>query len=151
VRIRYVDLPGDMDPILAMLPDLYESNFPGFKADGEFIARKRGQIRAASRDPGQVILVAEDATGLAGFIWLAIEEEWGGTGTRGEVAAIYVQPTYRGTGVGRLLMAEGEAMLRRYGCHKVHLMVTRTNETAVRLYESLGYKVTRYQMEKRFP
>ncbi|HLO04815.1 MAG TPA: GNAT family N-acetyltransferase [Symbiobacteriaceae bacterium] len=148
MRIRYLDLPGDMDPILATLPDLYESNFPGFVADSEFVSRKKGQIRSASRDPGQTILVAEDAAGLAGFIWLAIEEEWGGTGTRGEVAALYVRPEYRGKGVGRELMAEGEAMLRRYGCHKVHLMVTRSNESAVRLYEELGYKVTRLQMEK---
>lgn len=148
MRVRYLDLPADMDPILAMLPELYESNFPGFKADSEFITRKKGQIRSASRDPGQSILVAEDETGLAGFIWLAIEEEWGGLGYRGEIAAIYVRPSYRGKGVGRELMAEGEAMLRRYGCRKIHLMVTRSNEAAVGLYEDLGYKVTRLQMEK---
>lgn len=148
MRIRYLDLPGDMEQILATLPDLYESNFPGFVADAEFITRKKGQIRSASRDPGQMILVAEDATGLAGFIWLAVEEEWGGTGNRGEVAALYVRPEHRGKGLGRELMAEGEAMLRRYGCRKVHLMVTRSNESAVQLYEALGYKVTRLQMEK---
>lgn len=148
MRVRYLDLPGDMDAILATLPDLYESNFPGFVADAEFISRKKGQIRSASRDPGQMILVAADSAGLAGYIWLAVEEEWGGTGLRGEVAAIYVLPAFRGQGVGKLLMAEGETLLRQYGCRKVHLMVTRSNESAVRLYEELGYKVTRLQMEK---
>lgn len=150
VHVRFLDLPGDMEPILATLPDLYESNFPGFQADSDFLGRKRGQIRSASRDPGQMILVAIDSAKLAGFIWLAMEEEWGGGGVRGEIAAIYVKPEYRGQGVGRLLMQEGEAMLRRYGCRKVHLMVTRTNESAVRLYEQLGYQVTRLQMEKPF-
>lgn len=148
MRVRFLDLPGDMEPILACLPDLYESNFPGFRADVEFLGRKRGQIRSASRDPGQMILVATDEYEVAGFIWLAIEEEWGGGGTRGEVAAIYVRPAFRSKGVGRLLMAEGEALLRRYGCSKVHLMVTQTNRAAVHLYEELGYKVTRFQMEK---
>lgn len=148
MRIRYLDLPGDMEPILATLPDLYESNFPGFVADAEFITRKKGQIRSASRDPGQVILVAADSTGLGGFIWLAVEEEWGGMGFRGEVAALYVRPEQRGKGLGRELMAEGERILQQYGCRRVHLMVTQSNESAVRLYEELGYKVTRLQMEK---
>jgi ribosomal protein S18 acetylase RimI-like enzyme len=148
VHVRFLDLPGDMEPMLSALPDLYESNFPGFQADVEFLGRKRAQIRSASRDPGQMILVAASESGLAGFIWLAMEEEWGGGGLRGEVAAIYVHPAYRGQGVGRLLMEEGEALLKRYGCRKVHLMVTRTNGSAVNLYERLGYQVTRLQMEK---
>jgi ribosomal protein S18 acetylase RimI-like enzyme len=147
VRVRYLDYPGDVERIIACLPDLYESNFPGFVADSDFLSRKRAQIRAATRDPGQTLLVAEDGEGLAGFIWLVVEQEWGGA-RRGEVAAIYVLPRARGKGVGRLMMTEGEAVLRSYGCKKVHLMVTRSNEHAFHLYESHGYQVTRLQMEK---
>jgi ribosomal protein S18 acetylase RimI-like enzyme len=148
VHVRHLDYPADVAAILSFLPDLYESNFPGFVADAQFLARKRAQLREAVRDPGQVVLVAEDGAGVCGFIWLLVEEEQGGR-RRGEVAAIYVAPRCRGQGLGRRLMTEAELLLKTHGCYRVDLMVTATNEQAVHLYQSLGYEITRYQMEKR--
>jgi len=129
------------------MPDLYESNFPGFVADTEFLARKRGQLREASRDPGQAVLIAVEGGKVCGFIWLIIEVEYSGR-RRGEVAAVHVAREHRGKGMGRSLMEEGEDLLRTYGCETVHLMVTAANDPAVGLYRDLGYGVTRYQMEK---
>lgn len=129
------------------MPDLYESNFPGFMADADFLNRKRAQLREASRDPGQSVLVSVDEQGISGFIWLVVEVEYSGR-RRGEVAAIHVDRRCRGAGVGRALMEEGLTLLRTYGCEIVHLMVTSTNEAAVSLYENLGFEVTRFQMEK---
>lgn len=146
-HIRYMDPRQDIEPIIAFLPDLYETNFPDFVADNAFLIRKRAQLRSAVGDPGQIVMVAVDDQGLCGFIWLVVEVEWSG-GRRGEVSAIYVAPRARGTGVGRLLMAEGETLLRVHGCTSVHLMVTAANDAAVELYRSLHYQVTRYQMEK---
>lgn len=148
MRIRYFDFPSDVPQILAFLPELYESNFPGFVADAEFVSRKRAQLREAARDPGQIVLVAEDSEGICGFIWLVVEVEYSGR-RRGEVAAIHVAKDRRGNGLGQQLMAEGESTLRSYGCDTVHLMVTGSNQAAVRLYDGLGYQVTRLQMEKR--
>lgn len=147
VRIRHLDYPDDGPQILSFLPDLYETNFPGFKVDTEFVVRKRNQLREAARDPGQGVLVAEDSLGLCGFIWLIIEVDYSGR-RRGEVNAIYTARRVRGNGVGRRLMEEGEELLRSYGCHSVMLMVTASNDPATTLYRSMGYDVTRYQMEK---
>lgn len=147
MRIRHFQHPHDAAEIIGFLPDLYESNFPGFVADTEFIARKRGQLRGASRDPGQIVLVAEDELSICGFIWLIIEIENSGR-RRGEVSAVHVARRARGQGLGRQLMQEGETILAQYGCETVQLMVTAANAVAVGLYESLGYGVTRYQMEK---
>lgn len=147
MHIRHFDFPSDAPGILAFMPELYESNFPGFIADSDFLARKRAQLREAARDPGQAVLVSVDEKGICGFIWLVIEVEYSGR-RRGEIAAIHVDRRARGAGVGRTLMDEGMALLRTYGCETVHLMVTSTNEAAVSLYESMGFEVTRYQMEK---
>lgn len=147
VRIRHLDYPDDSPQILGYLPDLYETNFPGFKVDTEFVVRKRNQLREAARDPGQAVLVAEDSLGICGFIWLVIEVDYSGR-RRGEVNAIYTARRVRGQGVGRRLMEEGEDLLRTSGCQSVMLMVTASNEPATSLYQSMGYEVTRYQMEK---
>lgn len=148
MHVRRFDHVGDMSQVLSFLPELYESNFPGFVADSEFLGRKRAQLREAARDPGQAVLVCEDDQGVAGFIWLVVEIEYSGR-RAGEVAAIHVARRCRGQGVGRLLMQEGQDLLRTYGCHSVHLMVTASNAVAVGLYEHMGYQVTRYQMEKK--
>jgi len=148
VRIRPFNYVDDSGPILSFLPELYEVNFPGFIVDTEFVVRKRSQLLEASHDPGQVVLVAEDSVGVCGFIWLMIEIEYRRR-RRGEVSAIYVHPRVRGLGVGRRLMEKGEEYLRAYGCQSVMLMVTASNGVAHGLYESLGYGVTRHQMEKR--
>lgn len=147
MHIRHFDFAGDVPAILAFMPELYESNFPGFVADADFIGRKRAQLREASRDPGQTVLVSVDEQGVSGFIWLVIEVEYSGR-RRGEVAAIFVAGRCRGAGVGKALMEEGMSVLRTYGCDTVHLMVTAANESAVKLYEHLGFSVTRYQMER---
>lgn len=147
LRIRHLDFPGDVAAILSFMPELYESNFPGFVADADFLARKRSQLREASRDPGQIVLVAEFEASVVGFIWLVVEVEYSGR-RRGEVAAVHVARRCRNQGIGRALMEEGMTMLRSYGCDTVHLMVTAENAAAVHLYEELGFTTTRFQMER---
>ena len=148
VWIRPLNEVRDTGPILGFLPDLFETNFPGFVCDTEFAAFKRRQLHEAALDPGQVVLVAEDSLGVCGFIWLGIETEYRRQ-ARGEVRAIYVHPRVRNQGVGRRLMEHGEAFLVAFGCQSVRLMVTASNAAACRLYDELGYAVTRHQMEKR--
>lgn len=147
VRVRRLDFARDADRLIAFMPDLYETNFPGFLATREFLARRRQALREAARDPAQRVLVAEEGTRAVGFIWLVLEIDGAGR-RRGEVAALYVDPRLRGQGVGRQLMEEGEDVLRDWGCESAHLMVTVANQAAVQLYRELGYEVVRYQMEK---
>jgi ribosomal protein S18 acetylase RimI-like enzyme len=147
VHVRYLDPRSDLDALISFMPELYESNFPGFVADPAFLARKRAQLREAVHDPGQTVLVAVDEAGVCGFIWLIVEVEWAGT-RRGEVSAVYVAPRARRRGVGRHLMQEAEQLLIEQGCRLVHLMVTASNERAVNMYRELGFRVTRHQMEK---
>lgn len=147
MQIRRFDYQRDVSAVLTLMPELYESNFADFTVDAEFISRKRFQLREALRDPAQAVLVAEDERGLLGFIWVTIDQEYSGA-RRGEVAAVCVAPGRRAAGVGRALMQQGEAALRLMGASMIHLMVTATNAPAVSLYQSLGYDITRYQMEK---
>jgi ribosomal protein S18 acetylase RimI-like enzyme len=57
----------------------------------------------------------------------------------GELYAIYVHPDHWGAGVGRELMQEGEAELRRLGHSRVVLWVLDDNPRARRFYELAGW------------
>jgi ribosomal protein S18 acetylase RimI-like enzyme len=96
---------------------------------------------AASHERGGFILVAQTPEGnLVGSASLAV----GGTpkdAHRGLVWGVYVAPEARGLGVGRLLLREligrarGNSALRN-----LTLAVVSSNEPALRLYRSLGFR-----------
>ena len=60
--------------------------------------------------------------------------------------AIAVDPAARGSGIGSRLIAEAEAVGRERGAQAVVLEVVVENESAIRLYRRLGYRVTRTVM-----
>ena len=59
----------------------------------------------------------------------------------GELLAIYVDPPYTGTGIGRLLMAAARERLRRVGVTKASLWVLDGNAHARRFYERDGWRL----------
>jgi len=90
------------------------------------IARKRGVQR-------ELFLVAELDGAIVGSVM------GGYDGHRGWVNYLAVDPAHRRSGLGRVLMAEVEARLRRLGCPKINLQVRTDNSVALGFYERLGY------------
>lgn len=87
---------------------------------------------------------ADDGT-LSGVVALARSK-----GTKmhhiGSIWGMYVRPEGRGTGLSRSLMM---AVLdeARGSCRSIRLSVVSSNATAIRLYESLGFKTWAVDME----
>lgn len=86
-----------------------------------------------------VLLVAEGATGLVGFCQLyptfcSVEAKPIYT-----LYDLFVAPDMRKSGVGRLLLLAAEAHAAQQGKARMDLTTARTNATAQRLYESLGW------------
>ena len=61
------------------------------------------------------------------------------------VESIAVSPSARGLGLGTLLMERAEARAHELGKRQLSLGVIGENEGAIRLYERLGYRITRTQ------
>jgi ribosomal protein S18 acetylase RimI-like enzyme len=53
---------------------------------------------------------------------------------------LWVSREYRGQGIGRQLLARGEAEIKARGHQTLHLRVVKANLGAVRFYERLGWK-----------
>jgi ribosomal protein S18 acetylase RimI-like enzyme len=64
---------------------------------------------------------------------------FGYEGHRGWVSYLGVAPAEQRTGLGRLLMREGELRLAALGCPKLNLQVRADNLAAVGFYRALGY------------
>jgi ribosomal protein S18 acetylase RimI-like enzyme len=90
------------------------------------IARKR----AVQRD---LFLVAELDGAIVGSVM------GGYDGHRGWVYYLAADESQRRSGLGRALMAEVEARLRRLGCAKINLLVRSDNASVLDFYAKLGF------------
>ncbi|MGY5032212.1 GNAT family N-acetyltransferase [Streptomyces sp. 900116325] len=91
-------------------------------------------------------LVHED-DGTVGHVWVAQFEMHPGT-VVAYVFDVEVREDSRGRGFGRALMLEAERIALDAGHVRIGLHVLSSNAPAVRLYESLGYEATRYNLVK---
>ncbi|MCA9563404.1 MAG: GNAT family N-acetyltransferase [Myxococcales bacterium] len=81
--------------------------------------------------------VLMDQGTVAGFLTLRVEPER----RFGYVQLLGRHPSYRGRGLGPVLLTEGMAKLRAQGADYFALDVTATNESALSLYKRFGFEV----------
>jgi ribosomal-protein-alanine N-acetyltransferase len=79
----------------------------------------------------------DDKGELAAFILLTVQRN------RGNVSTIDVHPDFRRLGLGTRLMNLAEANLREMGLKKYTLQVEVDNEAAIKLYQKLGFSISR--------
>ena len=91
--------------------------------------RSEAYFTAALED--RTILVAEVEGALAGYVELG----------DAEVNRLYVETRLQGRGIGRFLMEAALSHPRLAGARRVSLQVWEENVRALRLYESLGFRV----------
>ncbi|MGQ0804608.1 MAG: mycothiol synthase [Actinomycetota bacterium] len=94
-------------------------------------------------DPAGFLLAFDDR-GLAGFCWTKVHPPApGDPELQGEIFVIGVDPSRHGTGLGRALTVAGLASLAERGVRTGMLYVDGANESALRLYRSLGFETYR--------
>ena len=149
LEIRPYRQQQDFRAILDAQCDLYQINFPRFVCTPVFLADQAQRLRVAGRRPMENgIFVLDDNGVLAGFVWVAVRVDL--QGAYGSVDQVYLKPPYRRQGYGSWLMKAADEFIRRQGLKTARLYVTRDNADAVRLYQRLGYEVTRYEMERPY-
>jgi GNAT superfamily N-acetyltransferase len=78
-------------------------------------------------------LLAEDAAGFAGCVYLEIRQD------RGYLGLLAVDPARQGTGLGRRLVAAAEEYFRAAGCSAIDLRVISQRTPLPPFYRRLGY------------
>ncbi len=95
----------------------------------------------------RAFLVAEANGSVVGYIMCRIERGISSFGPlpvkKGHVVSIAVLPEYRNRGIGSELIRRGIEGMKEYGVSEVFLEVRRSNETAIQVYEQLGFEVKR--------
>ncbi|MEU8025198.1 MULTISPECIES: GNAT family N-acetyltransferase [Micromonospora] len=99
--------------------------------------------------PGVLLRVALVEGEEVGWIWTTLPGA--DLPTMAWIHNIEVHPAHRGQGHARRMIQLAEAELARLGVDRLGLNVFGHNTVAIRLYDSLGFRVTAQQMVKPLP
>lgn len=98
-------------------------------------------------DPSGFLLLEMDGR-IAASCWTKVHELY--PDRFGEIYVISVHPDFQGHHLGRVMVTQGLAALRRKGVSQAALFVDESNTGAGNLYESLGFRVEREDNLMRF-
>jgi ribosomal protein S18 acetylase RimI-like enzyme len=103
--------------------------------------------------PDVIVLVAEEAGAVLGYAYAGLEgNDWMALrGPAGVVYDVVVDPARQREGVGRRLVDETLAALASLGAPRIVLCTAERNETAQRLFTSLGFRCTMLEMTRELP
>ena len=121
------------DTAVRTLPQLYERCFAHTPWFQPYTA---AEVAATWEPDDELWLLVSDATPI-GFVWLHFPEP-----TIAEIEPIGIVLPKQGLGYGRFLLTSLLQALQNRGVQTVTLGVWATNETAVHLYQSLGFRHT---------
>jgi ribosomal protein S18 acetylase RimI-like enzyme len=100
-------------------------------------------------DASSVFVLESDEGAYAGHLWVSEQKDFFSGAPKLWVTTVAVAAPFRGRGWGRLLMEKAVEEARRRGIPTVGLGLDARNERAQKLYASMGFAVTRMNMELR--
>ncbi len=119
---------------LKLLDQLYQIEEQCF--DQEAFSKR--QIAYLLTDYNTIALVAKADSDIAGFIIAQVEVE---ENTEfGHIITINVTPKYRRKKIATKMLREIENLLKQKGIGECHLEVREDNHSAIKLYQTLGYR-----------
>ncbi|WP_433795809.1 GNAT family N-acetyltransferase [Actinoplanes sp. CA-252034] len=122
-------------------------NWPAAGAYERALEEDAARLPQGAATEGMLILTGTVDGEPIGRLWIGLAHPRGVP----DCAFLYdieVAAEHRGRGLGRALLAAGEAAAREQGAHALELNVFGANPTAADLYRTSGYQVTTQQMRK---
>ena len=133
VEIVAAKTPDDYGDFTELLRE-YLASLP-FSADFQHTERELAEISVQYGQPGNgVALLARSGQATVGITGIRALE-----GTLCELKRMYVKPSWRGLGLGRLLCEAALACSRQLGYSAVRLDTLDSMDAAIYLYRSLGF------------
>ncbi len=129
LRVRFAQ-SADVEPLTDLINSAFRVEQPFIEGD-----RTDPDSVRAYMEKGK-FLVAEDAAGLAGCIYVELR------GDRGYLGLLGVDPPRQRTGLGRKLMDAAESYFREAGCCAVDLRIISARTPLPSFYRHLGYVET---------
>lgn len=128
--------PGDLDRVLPLVAAYHA--FEGIDSDAAQRASAVGRLLAEPALGGIWLVLADGA--VAGYIALCRGFSIEFDGFDAFVDEFYLEPGFRGQGIGKFVLAAIRSEARQLQINALHLEVARDNVPARRLYSGAGFE-----------
>lgn len=128
---------SDVDALTRLVRAFYTEE--GYAFEEAVVRAVLSPLLAAGSSLGRV-WVFDDGGRTVGYIILALGYSIEYQGRDAFVDELYLEPAYRGRGLGKVALAELERECRSLGVRALHLEVERDNTRARKLYATLGFE-----------
>lgn len=136
------------ETIRKLLSESYYNNFNiSKKLSNEISNEKISQLDEYIQTEKAILLGAVKKNKLIGFIWVYKHEYFGEH--RLHVNQVVIDVENRKEGIGEKLILEIEKFAKQLDIKVIDLFVTDSNNSAIKLYEKLGFKTKRRYLEKK--
>ena len=107
-----------------------------------------GFERLSKRETDKIFVAEDEKHAFLGYLWVG-EGRNMMTGLKHcYVYDVFVKEEFRGKGIGRILLDKAESYCREKCYSRILLMVSVSNEVAIRLYDKMGFKAEQTYMAK---
>ena len=110
----------------------------------------RRNLEALSQN-GLLPLVVTDCDEVIGMCGISAMTTVHRPAPVGRISVMIVEETYRGRGIGAMLIAEAEKRLAERGCKIIEVTSNMRRDRAHHFYEQLGYERTSFRFMKKLP
>lgn len=140
---EYID--EDIDFYLQGEIEAFQSTYPGISVTKDMKKEFKDNVLRSVVSGASKGFTLEDKRPI-GFVMLATQNVF--NTPVGYIENIYVIKEVRNKGFGRRLLKFAEEFCRKEGCGILQLDVSVYHKAAFKLYESEGFAITSYKMEK---
>ena len=136
VRVRSAR-PGDVPRLVALLEG---GALVAGREDPSDLGPYEAALEEIQASPGGDVLVVEHSGGVIGMCQLIVFRHFGQRGTLcAELESVHVDASFRGQGVGTVLLASAMARAAEAGCQRVQLTSNKARTDAHRFYVTHGF------------
>lgn len=100
------------------------------------------------RENSQLFVAEDESRTFVGYLFVGESSDMMTGLSFGFIYDMFVEEKHRGKGIGRMLLIKAESHCREKGYSRIALMVSAANNSAIRLYDSLGFKPEQIYMGK---
>jgi ribosomal protein S18 acetylase RimI-like enzyme len=110
-----------------------------------------GFEKLSKRVTDKIFVAENESHAFLGYLWVGEGNNMMTGKKNGFIYDIFVKREFRGKGIGKILLEKAQSYCREKGYSRILLMVSVNNETALGLYNKMGFKAEQIYMGKALP
>jgi len=137
-RKRIADIKGlweELNALHGRLSQNFKKHFDSFTF--------KDRVKQLAEKSNLSLFVANDKGTYVGYCIVTSDKG------KGEIDSIYIQPKYRGKGIGNQLMIKAIDWLKKQNCRDINIYVAEGNDSVLGFYEKYGFKKRSVVLQKR--